>query len=216
VLVPWANQVVEAELPRWVGSRVAWHYARLVPSSGGTTLDDDFLAGLIAAVPAALGQLAALPLERVYLACTSAAFMYPGPAAAVAATAVVPLITAFEAIVAELQKKQVARIALLTPYPERVCEAEAAMFTDHGVTVTGTAALDLAEGYAAVGSSQVRALAGRVGTRAVEEAQVIVLSCTGWPTFGLVEELRRDLGRDVMSSNLAIVAHALRPGAGDR
>ena len=78
VLVPWANSVVEAELPRWAGTSVTWHYARLVPPSLGTALDEDFLAGLLAAVPAALGQLAALPLQRVYLACTSAAFVFPG------------------------------------------------------------------------------------------------------------------------------------------
>src|SRR6266702_8826436 len=80
VLVPWANSVVEAELPRWAGTSVIWHYARLVPPSGGTALDEGFLSGLLAAVPAAVAQLAALPLERVYLACTSAAFMLPDQA----------------------------------------------------------------------------------------------------------------------------------------
>ena len=216
VLVPWANSVVEAELPQWAGRLVAWHYARLVPPSGGTALNEDFLAGLLMAVPAALGQLAPLPLERVYLACTSAAFMLPSRAKAAAAGARVPVVTAFDAIIAALEQRQAGRIVLLTPYPERVCEAEADMFRDHGITVTARATLNLADGYSAIEPVQVRDLARQVSARAVEEAQAIVLSCTGWPTFGLEKVLARESGKEVLSSNRAIVAHALRAGEGER
>jgi maleate cis-trans isomerase len=216
VLVPWANSVVEAELPEWAGRLVAWHYARLVPPSGGTALDEDFLAGLLMAVPAALKQLAALPLERVYLACTSAAFMLPSRAKTAAAGARAPVITAFDAIIAALRQQQAGRIVLLTPYPERVCEAETGMFRDHGITVTASATLNLADGYSAIEPGQIRDLARQVSMRAVEEAQVIVLSCTGWPTLGLEKALIAELGKGVLSSNLAIVTHALRAGGGTR
>jgi maleate isomerase len=216
VLVPWANLVVEAELPRWAGTSVAWHYARLVPSSRGTALDEDFLCGLLAAVPAALGQLAALPLLRVYLACTSAAFMLPDQATNVTASAEVPVVTAFDAILAALRQRQATRIVLLTPYPEQVCDTEAAMFADRGITVTGRATLNLRDGYAAIDPGQVCELAKQVSRRAAEEAQVIVLSCTGWPTFGLEETLGQQLGREVVSSNRAIALHALQAGAGGR
>ena len=212
VLVPWANSVVEAELPRWAGSSVVWHYARLVPSSRVTALDEEFLAGLLAAAPAALGELAALPISRVYLACTSAAFMLPDQAAAALAGAQVPVITAFDSITAVLRQRGVDRIALLTPYPPRICQAEAEIFHTCGITVTARASLDLRDGYAAIDTGQIQALARQVSTGAMEEAQAIVLSCTGWPTFGLVAGLRRQFGKDVISSNLAIVAHALQPG----
>jgi maleate isomerase len=212
VLVPWANSVVEAELPRWAGTSVAWHYARLVPPSQGTALNEDFLAGLLAAVPAALAQLAALPLQRVYLACTSAAFMLPGQARAAAAGPRVPVVTAFDAILAMLGEWHCDRIVLLTPYPKRVCAAEADTFANHGVTVTAHATLDAEDGYSAIEPGQIRELAGRAGRRAVEEAQAIVLSCTGWPTWGLDKMLARTYGKKVVSSNLAIVAHARRAG----
>jgi maleate isomerase len=216
VLVPWANSVVETELPQWAGGLVAWHYARLVPPSGATALDEDFLAGLLTAVPAALGQLAALPLERVYLACTSAAFMLPSQAKTAATAAAVPVITAFDAIIAALRQQQADRIVLLTPYPQRVCAAEAVMFGDHGITVTGRAALNLTDGYSAIEPGQIQDLARQVSMRAVEEAQVIVLSCTGWPTLGLENVLTPELGKEVLSSNQAIVTHALRAGGGTR
>jgi maleate isomerase len=216
VLVPWANSVVEAELPRWAGASVVWHYARLVPPDHGTALDENFLAGLLAAAPAALDQLAGLNLRSVYMACTSAAFMFPGQTQSLAADAQVPVITAFDAIVDVLQRRDASRIVLLTPYPAEICEAEARRFDSQGIAVTGHASLCLTDGYAEVGDSQIRELAMQVGSRATKEAQAIVLSCTGWPTLGLIEQLRRQLGRHVISSNRAIARHALRAAGGVR
>jgi maleate isomerase len=212
VLVPWANSVVEAELPRWARASVVWHYARLVPPSQGTALSEEFLAGLLAAAPTALGQLAALRLQRVYLACTSAAFMLPGPTKAAAAGTFVPVVTAFEAILVALRQQEARRIVLLTPYPEEICETEANTFRNCGITVTGYATLNMIDGYAAIEPTQVRDLAKRVSRRAVEEAQAIVLSCTGWPTFSLSRLLARELGKEILSSNRAIAVHALQAG----
>jgi maleate isomerase len=42
------------------------------------------------------------------------------------------------------------------------------------------------------------------------KAEAIVLSCTGWPTFGPIRALRRRLGKPVISSNLALAWHARR------
>ncbi len=210
VLVPWANSVVEAELPRWAGTSVIWHYARLVPPSGGTALDEGFLSGLLAAAPAAVAQLAALPLERVYLACTSAAFMLPGQATTAATGAQAPVVSAFGAIIAALRRRRATRIVLLTPYPKRVCEAEIRIFGDHDIGVTGHATLNLTDGYALIDPEQVCQLARSVSSRAVKEAQAIVLSCTGWPTYGVDTVLRQQLGKEVISSNRAIAAHALQ------
>jgi maleate isomerase len=208
VLVPWANTVVEAELHRVSGNSVTWHYARLVPSSRTTGLDARFLQGLLEAVPATLAQLAALPLRRAYLACTSAAFMYPDVAQAAQQQAPIALVSAFDALRAALARVAATRIVLLTPYPDRVTEAEAAMFGRCGITVTSYASLGLADGYDTVTGEQVRKLIPQAGHAAIGEAEAIVLSCTGWPTLDLIPELQRDLGKPVLSSNLAIGLHA--------
>jgi len=213
--VPWANSVVEAELPRWTGRSLVWHYARLVPPSGGTALDEDFLNGLLAAAPAALDQLVALPLERVYLACTSAAFMFPGQARNVALGAHVPVVTAFDAVLAALDRYRAGSIVLVTPYPTKVSDAEADMFGECGITVTGQATLNSSDGYAGIGPEEIRAVTRRAGSRAIKEAQAIVLSCTGWPTFGLEMVLMREFGVEAFSSNGAIATHAIQASAGN-
>ena len=211
VLVPWANSVVEAELPRWTHDKVVWHYSRLVPPSRVTALDEGFLTGLLDAVPAALGQLSSLRLHTVYLACTSAAFMLPGQTRAAVSEYSAQSVTAFDAIITVLQERSVNRIALLTPYPQRVAEVEGVMFSNAGITVIEHASLGLEDGYANVGPDEMGTLVSRISDGAAKEAQAIVLSCTGWPTYDLIGTLRRRLGRPVISSNLAIVMHALRP-----
>jgi maleate isomerase len=210
VLVPWANTVVEAELHRVTGQSVIWHYARLVPASRTTGLDARFLEGLLEAVPAALAQLSALPLRYGYLACTSAAFMYPQTIHAVRQKAPVVLATAFDAIRTVLSKLAAGHIVLLTPYPDEVTETEARMFRRSGVTVTSCASLGLDDGYDTITGEQVRELIGKVGCAAMDTAEAIVLSCTGWPTFDLIPELQKELGKPVISSNLAIGWHALQ------
>jgi maleate isomerase len=208
VLLPWANTVVEAELHRWTGRGTVWHYARLVPASRATALDEGFLTGLLHAVPSALTQLSAIPLRRVYLACTSAAFMYPELAGSAAQQAHVPVISAFDAITAVLSMHSVSRIALLTPYPQEVTEAEAKAFGQSGVTVTGCASLGLDDGYGGVTRDQIGELIGKVGDEVMRKSEAIVLSCTGWPTFGSVRALQQRLGKPVISSNLAMAWHA--------
>jgi maleate isomerase len=207
VLVPWANTVVEAELHQVSGPSVIWHYARLVPASGTTELDERFLRGLLDAAPAALEQLAALPLSTVYLACTSAGFIYPG-AVAVPQGMTITVVSAFEAIIAMLARLSAARIVLLTPYPREITEAEERMFGDHDITVTGSASLGSRDGYGAVTGEQVMKLIPEVSRAAMGEADVVVLSCTGWPTLALIPDLQRGLGKPVLSSNLAIARHA--------
>ncbi|GAA1613182.1 hypothetical protein GCM10009733_006570 [Nonomuraea maheshkhaliensis] len=165
VLVPWANTVVEAELRGWGRGLTVWHYARLVPACGGTALDDDFLSGLIEAVPQALHQLSQIPLHRVYLACTSAAFTRPGRFADVTAASPVLVVSAFEAIVAQLRRHGVRKVALVTPYPDAVTKAEAVQFAETGITVTGSTSLGLADGYCGVTLAQQMALADQLGNR---------------------------------------------------
>lgn len=86
-------------------------------SSGRTALDARFLEGLLEAAPAALAQVAALPLRRLYMASTSAAFMCPDVARAARRQSPVTLVSAFEAIIAMLAGLAATRIILLRAVP---------------------------------------------------------------------------------------------------
>lgn len=88
------------------------------------------------------------------------------------------------------------------------------MFGNAGITVIDYASLGVDDGYADIGPKQVGTLASKISDEAAREAQAIVLSCTGWPTYEKVSPLQRRFAKPVISSNLAIVTHALRLGRG--
>jgi maleate isomerase len=180
-----------------------------MPAHGGTALDEAFLSGLIEAVPAALHQLSRLPLGRAYLACTSAAFTRADRLTEVTADSPVRVVSAFEAILAQLLECGARKIALVTPYPHDVTQAEVTQFAEHGVIVTGSASLGLTDGYAEITLNQQAALVDQMGKEAIRQADAIVLSCTGWPTRAAINMLQRRLGQLVTSSNAAIARHAL-------
>ncbi|MGW1146951.1 maleate cis-trans isomerase family protein [Streptomyces sp. NPDC002454] len=205
LLLPWANVAVEEELPR-IGLRNAvFHHARLVPSSRTTAVDASFWHGLRDAAVGAVASLVHVPLDSVVLACTSAGFTGGPPLPA-------GTITAFDVLVDALKAVDAQRVVLATPYPHRVTLAEATALRAAGFTVLAHVGLD--DGYADIPSRVVRRLLRDLPAGSMGAADAVVLSCTGWHTLSCVEPLERELGKPVISSNLAIALHAARLSAG--
>jgi maleate isomerase len=207
MLVPWANRVIEAELPRLSPDRLVWHYARLAPSDGRTALDDGFLAGLHAAIPGAVRQLSRVPLDMLQLGCTSLGFSYlinkddhAGP---------VQLVDAFGAIGASLRLLEARRVALLTPYPLHIMQREVEALNAAGMRVVATGGLDQLDDYADIPSTSVMSLVAQLTTDELQSADVIILSCTGWPTRVLLADIEATTRRPALSSNLAMIIAAL-------
>jgi maleate isomerase len=203
VLVPWANAVIESELPRLGADSMVWHYARLMPGDGRTELDADFLSGIVAAVPSALAQLSALDVPLVQLGCTSAGFV-ARPRHSTPVPAGMQLADAFDAILHTLKLLMVRRIALLTPYPGWIGQREVESFRATGVDVVTSAHLGVADGYRHIKRPQITGLLETLPMPLLQQADGIVLSCTGWPTLCLLAELEQSLGKPVVSSNLAM------------
>lgn len=209
VLVPWANSVVEDELPRWAGDQVTWHYARLVPVNEATALDDDFLAGLTVAVPDALHQLSKLSLERVYLACTSVGFTLPESVRTKTVDSRIEVLTAFDTITLWLRQLAARRVVLATPYPLLITERVVRALGVQGIDVLGYVNLDVADDYGSLQPHQVKVLVDSISPEALAEADAFILSCTAWPTRAVLPWLKRRLRIPVISSNLAITLHAV-------
>lgn len=201
VLVPWANTVVEAELPRLGLDRVVFHYARLVPASRTTNLGHRFLRELALAVPASLEEMSRLPLATTLLACTSAGFAENSVS--------LPVASAFDALVATLHRMSIDQIVLVAPYPHWLTAIEARAFMGREIVVVAESSLDRDDGYSQVSPAEIRSLIAQIGRRKLARAQAIVLSCTGWPTLDLLGKLEDSFGMVVLSSNLAMAIHAM-------
>lgn len=202
VLVPWANAIVETELPRLGLDRVVFHYARLVPASRTTALDHRFLRELLSAVPAGLEEVSRLPLATTLLACTSAGFT-EGRAVSV------PVASAFDALVVTLNLMAIDRVALVTPYPRWLTAIEVRAFTERGITIVAQSSLNREDEYSQVSPGEIHSLIDRIDQADLDRAQAIVLSCTGWPTFDLLAELEETFSMAALSSNLAMAIHAM-------
>ncbi|WP_234311217.1 hypothetical protein [Streptomyces alboflavus] len=198
---------VEEELPRLGLVHTVFHYARLVPASRTTAVDASFWYGLREASTTAMDSLRHVPLDAVVLACTSAGFT-GGP----------PLpwetITAFDALLGALASFNATRVVLATPYPDAVTRSEVDALRAGGVAVRAHTSLGLDDGFADVRPADVRTLLYRLPPDTLRAADAVVLSCTGWHTLSCVQALEEELGRPVVSSNLAIALHAARLSAG--
>ncbi|MGH3881898.1 MAG: hypothetical protein ACRDRY_15840 [Pseudonocardiaceae bacterium] len=202
VLLPWANAIVEAELPRLDLDRVIFHYARLVPVSRTTGLDHRFLQELVSAIPASLEELSRLPLATTMLACTSAGFIKDEEVS-------LPVASAFDALVTTLNRMSINRIALVTPYPCWLTAIEVRAFMERGITVVAQSSSGRDDGYSWIGPPEIRSLIAQIGRAELARAQAIVLSCTGWPTLDLLTELEDTFGMAALSSNLAMAIYAM-------
>ncbi|MEU7022774.1 hypothetical protein ABZ990_19245 [Streptomyces sp. NPDC046203] len=207
LLLPWANVAVETELPRLGLRNTVFHHARLVPASGTTAIDKSFWHGLREASTGALDSLAHIELDSVIVACTSAGFT-GGPPLPVGVT------TAFDAVLAALAADDITRVVLATPYPAEVTEAEAAAFAEAGIDVLEHVSLGQDDGYPEITTDSVLTLVDGLPQHAVEAAQAVVLSCTGWHTLRAVEELEQRLRTPVLSSNIAMALSAARLSSG--
>ena len=209
VMVPWANQAVERELADLRPKHLHWHFARLVPANLGTALDDDFLTGLIRAVPGALAQLSRLPLAESYVACTSAGFSFGLEFAAATASAPRPCLSAFDAVIETLRLLNAKQVVLVTPYPISVGAKEEEAFVAEAIAVTQGYHLGEADNYPEILQSTVLKAIDSVSSNAIEHADAIVLSCTGWLTLEALEVAQQRYGKPVISSNLAMVLSAV-------
>lgn len=201
VLVPWANMVVEEELPRLCPDGVVFHYARLVPPGRTTALNEAFLDGLRTALPDALASLGRLPLDGVLLACTSEGFTRPDSYAP-------GLVSAFDALTSVLDRLGAKQVALVTPYPQAITDREEDAFASREITVTARASLGRDDSYARVTVGEIMALVSGIDPHGLAEAEALVLSCTGWHTLGVIPRLEQDLGLPVISSNLAMARYS--------
>jgi maleate cis-trans isomerase len=116
-------------------------------------------------------------------------------------------VTAFGAVAAALQKLKVERVALGAPYSADTTAQGKAHLEAYGFRVV---AHDNLKGVTNI-YDETAERAYRLA-RSVDrpEAQAVFLSGTGMPTLTVLETPETDLGKPVISSNLAMMWHALR------
>jgi maleate isomerase len=207
---------IEADLRRILPDGVEIHAARVIYPHEVTP---DAMAQARRGLDLAVRSLIAVQPKAIVWSCTSGSF-YNGKAGndallAELATASggIPVATASSALVAALRALAVERPVVGTPYSPAMNGLLQNFLAESGFRPFPVASYfdrlvdDIA--LQSVEPQEVAAFARRIDR---PDADAVVISCTGLPTAGIVPMLERELGKPVVTSNLAILWHALEIG----
>lgn len=205
ILVPWMNRTVEDELPGLVGNAAHLHWSRLLPDPlPRDRWDESYLAALLLDVPNAVARLGPADLRGIILACTSSS-LEGAPARLGSETAVM---TAFQCLLAELDRRSPESLLLCTPYSSRVTKTMAVALEAAGYRVEATAMVDSALEYRDIPAGTI---VDAIASRITKKVDCVVVSCTALYTASIpaMFEARYGTSVSMVTSISSIAAHIL-------
>lgn len=214
LIVPTTNTVNEAEWARMAPEGVSIHVTRMLLHAGAqgsnaqAALDRDIAAAITTLTPASVDVIA--------YGCTAGSMISPLDklTARMRELGGVPAVATAPAIVHALRALGARKIALATPYHEALNNHEVAFLAEHGIATLSARGLGIGRG----GAHEYVNIA-RIGQEAVLEhvraadhpqAEAMLVSCTDLATLDILAQLERELGKPVVTSNLATWWQALR------
>lgn len=213
LIVPTTNTVNEAEWHRAAPPGVSVHTARMRLHLDTTS--ERGRRALETELASTARTLADADVDVIAYGCTAGSMTLPldGIPGLIQAAVSTPGVATAPAIVHALRALGARRIAVATPYDDRLNAHEEEFLTACGLEVLRIAGIGFGAGgrheYRRIHllqAAEVRALAMRV-TGADMDA--LVLSCTDLPTLDVHEALEAELDRPVVSSNQATLWLAL-------
>jgi len=205
LVVPSLNVVIEPEFQKMAPEGVSVHSTRML-LQGKMTGESYARMTQDAATAAALLRTARV--DVIAYACTSGSFVEDGNRIleTIEREGGVPAVTTAQAVVEALQVLGLKRIAVGTPYVEFVNEAERQFLESAGFEVTALYGLglgDTPESRISIGRQKwekILEIARRIDS---PDADGVFISCTNLATTGVLEQLEQELGKPVISSNVA-------------
>lgn len=114
--------------------------------------------------------------------------------------------TASGAMLDALRACDAVRVAVATPYTDRLTDRLVSFIEEGGLDVVSAVNLGLKTGIASVSQATIADLI-RAANR--PEADAVFLCCTSLRTFGMIADLEHEVGRPILTSNQVTLWHAL-------
>lgn len=216
MLVPSGNVIIEPQVNAMLPQGVALYATRL-PLTGSSEAE---LLAMAENVEGPARLLAHARVDQIAFNCTAVSTfskeMETSITRRIGQATGLPVLATSEALVAALRALGARRIMLLSPYLQAINDREVAFLEAAGFQVLGETGLGLntnAE-MAALPPDTWLDLAKR---HREDRADAWLVSCTAVRSAEVIEDLERELGRPVVTSNQALVWHCLRTaGIADR
>jgi maleate cis-trans isomerase len=213
-LVPAGTPTAEDEMFALAPAGVGVHFERMVGHGATGTLEglEARIATQVEHLPASFRLLAQVKPQVIALAHTATSYhLGKDGEAAMKARLEEPggprFTSAFASVIEALRVLGVRRIALATPYDERLTLSGKTNLEAHGLEVVRFDWLRQVRSIFEEPPHRVHALARSVDT---PEAEAIFLSGIGMPTVSVIQEIEDDLGKPVISSASAMMWNCLR------
>lgn len=217
LIVPPTNTVNEAEWKRMAPQGIGFPLVRMPLHSG----DDDH--ALYADLKIALEELRAAKPDVVAYACTAGSMVLPLDTipAYIEKEAGVPGVATAPALVHACRALHLTRVAVATPYHDALNEHERQFLEACGIEVKSLRGLGIGAGgpheYVEIARVPREQVYEHCRATDVPEADGMIISCTDFAALEAVPRLEAELGKPVVSSNLATFWVALRTaGVKDR
>lgn len=219
LIVPSWNTVMEYEVQRMAGGAMSVHSMR-IPHTADT---EEKLLWLGTQAPAAAGLLAHARVNVICYGCAAGGFL-KGPVedralgARIEKETGIPVAISSAAVAEALRTLGASRVSLASPYAPWLNERLRQYLTVAGFEVMAMQGLDT-QNHSVVTTERIEALISEVDR---PQAQAIFVSCSNFPTLGVIESMERKLGKPIVASNQASMWKMLRlmgdsravPGAG--
>ena len=205
MLLPSGNVVAESQFSAMLPSGVSLHTTRLKLTGSS----DAELLAMAENVEGGASLLADACVDLILFHCTAVSTWDANmdrtlPERITKATGL-PATATSRALIAAFRALDVHRIVMVSPYIEATNVRETAFLESHQVNVLAAVGLGIAAAKPEPGDwyRMVRANARR-------DADAYFISCTAVRSLEVIEDLERDLGRPIVTSNQVAAWHSLR------
>jgi maleate isomerase len=213
-LLPPGNPTIEPEMIAVAPEGVSVHFHRMTAygATGSLEGQDERNRTMIENIDGSVELLAMVDPDVIVLAHTATSYSLGRQGEAdllgrLQEATGKRVITAFGAVLRALERLNVQRVALGTPYSPETTLHGKGLLEAHGLQVVNFANLQGVTNIYDETADRAYGLARLVDR---EDAEGVFLSGTGMPTLAVLELLEQDLGKPVISSASAMMWHALR------
>jgi maleate isomerase len=212
LLIPPPNVVMEPEFREILPQHITIHATRISRSTDKVTIDS--LLEMERNTEEAARLLAMTQADVIIFGCTSGSFIRgvgwdKQIIEKIARVTPIPAITTSTAVIEALKALGIKKVAVLTPYIKGINEREKGFLEGNGFQVLKIAGLGISDApkIAVVPMSEVYRLALQTNNK---EADGLFISCTNFPTIGIIDRLERELDKPVVTSNQASAWYCLK------
>lgn len=210
MLLPSVNAAAEPQIQNMLPDGVSFHTTRL--RMGGSS--EKAVMGMVENVEAGASLLADAKVDLIVFHCTAASMFRPGfddeIVARIESATGTPATSTSKAVLAAFRTLGANKIVLTTPYIQETNDREVEYLRSHQVSVLSETGMGITGDGNAMLAVQPGEWYRRVRAQQDDAADAYFISCTAVRSAEVIEPLERDLGRPVVTSNQAMVWHALK------